>query len=177
MICFFVPPQLLRCGVMAIMHPPLLPAPHHRVDIQNYRLRNWNASVQRQLLERPTEYLPGLQDAIMEYAWSSEDFAGEFDQDSEILVGLRGEFGELEVSPRNLNSSHLGKLVKVRPRCCAQHDAPLTTRVAVMHKQLAGGGGMLRAACRPVAAAMLPVLATPDSMSNSAVCCSAWKPA
>ncbi|WIA17801.1 hypothetical protein OEZ85_009313 [Tetradesmus obliquus] len=86
----------------------------NRVDIQNYRLRNWNAAVQRQLLERPTEYLPGLQDAVGEYVKSSEDFAGEFSsEDSEILVGLKGEFGELEVSPRNLNSSHLGKLVKV----------------------------------------------------------------
>jgi DNA replication licensing factor MCM3 len=85
-----------------------------RVDIQNYRLRNWNAAVQRQLLERPTEYLPGLQDAISEYVKSSEDFAGEFSrEENEILVGLRGEFGELEVSPRNLNSAHLGKLVKV----------------------------------------------------------------
>lgn len=84
------------------------------MDIQNYRLRNWNAAVQRQLLERPTEYLPGLQDAVGEYVKSSEDFAGEFSsEDSEILVGLKGEFGELEVSPRNLNSSHLGKLVKV----------------------------------------------------------------
>eukprot|EP00878_Enallax_costatus_P042785 GHUV01050255.1.p1 GENE.GHUV01050255.1~~GHUV01050255.1.p1 ORF type:complete len:521 (+),score=171.08 GHUV01050255.1:487-2049(+) len=86
----------------------------NRVDIQNYRLRNWNAGVQKQLLERPTEYLPGLQDAIKEYLRSSEDFAGEFSkEDSEILVGLKGEFGDLEVSPRDLNSSHLGKLVKV----------------------------------------------------------------
>jgi DNA replicative helicase MCM subunit Mcm2 (Cdc46/Mcm family) len=92
-----------------------------RVDIQNYRLRNWNAAVQRQLLERPTEYLPGLQDAIGEYVKSSEDFAGEFArEDNEILVGLKGEFGELEVSPRNLNSSQLGKLVKVGAMCvCA----------------------------------------------------------
>lgn len=86
----------------------------NRVDIQNYRLRNWNASVEKQLVERPTEYLPGLQDAIKEYLRSSEDFAGEFSrEDGEILVGLKGEFGKLEVSPRDLNSSHLGKLVKV----------------------------------------------------------------
>ena len=105
---------------------PLITAPRNlslpcRVDIQNYRLRNWNAAVQRQLLERPTEYLPGLQDAVGEYVKSSEDFAGEFNnEDSEILVGLKGEFGELEVSPRNLNSSHLGKLVKVSG-CNSQH--------------------------------------------------------
>jgi DNA replicative helicase MCM subunit Mcm2 (Cdc46/Mcm family) len=94
------------------------------VDVQNYRLRNWNAAVQRQLLERPTEYLPGLQDAVSEYVKSSEDFAGEFArEDSEILVGLKGEFGELEVSPRNLNSSHLGKLVKVRLRAVCVYVA------------------------------------------------------
>jgi len=86
----------------------------NRIDIQNYRLRNWNAGVQKQLLERPTEYLPGLQDAIKEYVRSSEDFAGEFSKDdSDIMVGIKGEFGDLEVSPRDLNSSHLGKLVKV----------------------------------------------------------------
>lgn len=85
-----------------------------RVDIQNYRLRNWNPSVQRQLLEHPTEYLPGLQDAISEYVRSSDDFAGEFNRaEAEIRVGLKGEFGDLEVSPRDLNSAHLGKLVKV----------------------------------------------------------------
>jgi hypothetical protein len=95
----------------------------NRVDIQNYRLRNWNAAVQRQLLERPTEYLPGLQDAIGEYVASSDDFAlastGAGDGSTsataaaDIRVGLKGEFGELEVSPRDLGSSHLGKLVKV----------------------------------------------------------------
>jgi len=86
----------------------------NRIDIQNYRLRNWNAGVQKQLLQHPTEYLPGLQDAVTEYARSSEDFAAEFNKpDSEVLVGLKGEFGELEVSPRDLNSSHLGKMVKV----------------------------------------------------------------
>eukprot|EP00775_Hariotina_reticulata_P010232 gene10232-10392_t len=86
----------------------------NRIDIQNYRLRNWNAGVQKQLLERPTEYLPGLQDAIKEYVRSSEEFAECFSRDdSEIMVGIKGEFGDLEVSPRDLNSSHLGKLVKV----------------------------------------------------------------
>jgi DNA replication licensing factor MCM3 len=86
----------------------------NRIDIQNYRLRNWNAGVQKQLLEHPTEYLPGLQDAITEYARSTEDFAAEFSKpDAEVLVGLKGEFGDLEVSPRDLNSSHLGKMVKV----------------------------------------------------------------
>lgn len=86
----------------------------NRIDIQNYRLRNWNAAVQKQLLEHPTEYLPGLQDAVTEYARSTEDFAGEFSKpDAEVLVGLQGEFGDLEVSPRDLNSSHLGKMVKV----------------------------------------------------------------
>lgn len=86
----------------------------NRIDIQNYRLRNWNAGVQKQLLERPTEYLPGLQDAIKEYVRSSEEFAGDFSRDdSDIMVGIKGEFGDLEVSPRDLNSSHLGKLVKV----------------------------------------------------------------
>lgn len=59
-------------------------------------------------------YHQTLQDAITEYARSSEDFAGEFAKpDAEVLVGLKGEFGELEVSPRDLNSSHLGKMVKV----------------------------------------------------------------
>jgi DNA replication licensing factor MCM3 len=86
----------------------------NRIDIQNYRLRNWNAGVQKQLLEHPTEYLPGLQDAVTEYARSSEDLAAEFSkQENEVLVGLKGEFGDLEVSPRDLNSSHLGKMVKV----------------------------------------------------------------
>lgn len=89
-----------------------------RVDVQNYRLRAWNATVQRQLLEHPTEYLPGLQDAVREHVAASEELAPALaavgaDAAEELLVGVRGEFGDLELSPRELGSSHLGRLVKV----------------------------------------------------------------
>ena len=46
-------------------HPRPRPAP--RFDVPNHRLRAWNEGVQRQLLQRPTEYLPGFQDAIRDY--------------------------------------------------------------------------------------------------------------
>lgn len=131
-----------------------------RVDVQNYRLRAWNTGVQRQLLERPTEYLPGLQDAVADYVRGSDELGPELGPDAEVRaeqqrlagssgsrraacgagrcsccwhrcrpahtthicphtprrqvrVGIRGEFGDLELSPRDLGSSHLGKLVKV----------------------------------------------------------------
>lgn len=78
----------------------------------NHRLRAWNEGVQRQLLVHPTEYLPGFQDAIREYIRTLES-ARALTADTEVHIGVSGEFGEGEVSPRELSSTHLGRLVKV----------------------------------------------------------------
>lgn len=90
----------------------LLPLAWRRFDCPNHRLKAWNEGVQRQLLQRPAEYLPGFQDAIRDYI-RGLDVTRALVENTEVHVGISGEFGELEVSPRELSSQHLGRLVKV----------------------------------------------------------------
>jgi DNA replication licensing factor MCM3 len=80
--------------------------------VPNHRLRAWNETVQRQLLQRPAEYLPGFQDAIRDYIRGLDSTAS-LVADTEVFVGISGEFGALELSPRELGSAQLGSLVKV----------------------------------------------------------------
>jgi hypothetical protein len=92
--------------------PPPLPPTTCRFDVPNHRLRAWNEGVQRQLLQRPAEYLPGFQDAIRDFI-AGLDATRSLVKDTEIFVGISGEFGDLELSPRELSSGQLGRLVKV----------------------------------------------------------------
>ena len=121
-------------------HPRPRPAP--RFDVPNHRLRAWNEGVQRQLLQRPTEYLPGFQDAIRDYI-TGLDATRALVTNTEVHVGVSGEFGELEMSPRELASAQLGKLVKVygivtkcslvRPKLVKSvHYCPTTVRARVV---------------------------------------------
>jgi DNA replication licensing factor MCM3 len=80
--------------------------------VPNHRLRAWNEGLQRQLLQHPAEYLPGFQDAIRDYI-AKNDATRALVADTEVFVGISGEFGALELSPRELSSAQLGKLVKV----------------------------------------------------------------
>jgi hypothetical protein len=68
--------------------------------------------VQRQLLQRPAEYLPGFQDAIRDFI-AGLDATRALVKDTEVFVGISGEFGDQELSPRELSSAQLGRLVKV----------------------------------------------------------------
>ncbi|KAI8469933.1 MAG: MCM2/3/5 family-domain-containing protein [Monoraphidium minutum] len=84
-----------------------------RFDVPNHRLKAWNASVQRLLLQTPAEFVPALQDAIRDYIRGLDATRAFITDDTEIFVGVSGEFGDLELSPRDLGSSQLGRLVKV----------------------------------------------------------------
>jgi len=93
--------------------PPKPPNQHaRRFDVPNHRLKAWNEGIQRQLLLRPAEYLPGFQDAIRDFIRTLDSTRTLVDS-LEVHVGISGEFGELEMSPRELASQQLGKLVKV----------------------------------------------------------------
>lgn len=85
----------------------------NRINVPISRVHHWNTEMWRQMLDRPAEYLPGFQDAIKDYGRTNPDLSAMFSEDTEVAVGLKGDFGERDVSPRGLNSSHLGKLVKV----------------------------------------------------------------
>ena len=119
--CFFHP-QNHPTDALPSPHTPAVPirpitTPQQqhtkRFDVPNHRLRAWNEGVQRQLLQRPAEYLPGFQDAIRDHVRGLDGVRAALTPDTEVLVGVSGEFGDLELSPRELSSGHLGRLVKV----------------------------------------------------------------
>ena len=84
-----------------------------RFNVPITRINAWNHNLKTQMLEHPAEFLPGFQDAIKDYARSNQELAPYIQEDTEIFVGLKGDLGKEDLSPRELNSSHLGKLVKV----------------------------------------------------------------
>jgi hypothetical protein len=112
-------PRALHCIAHGRPRPahtarPPRRAPLPRFDVPNHRLKAWNEPVQRQLLQAPADFIPGFQDAIRDYI-RGLDATRALTENAEIQVGVSGEFGELELSPRELASTQLGKLVKVGP--------------------------------------------------------------
>jgi DNA replication licensing factor MCM3 len=102
-----------------------------RIKVQSHDVRAFDANLLSTLLENPTDGLPAFQDAVKEYIKSRSD---EFDpnesevqsadekrkhlklqaeKNEEWMVGLEGDLGTSEVSPRDLLSNCLGRLVKV----------------------------------------------------------------
>jgi hypothetical protein len=87
-----------------------------RLNVQVHRLRAWNPALAQELIDKPAEVLPGFEDAVRDFALASPQLAKLLPangKDAEIRVGLLGDFGAAEVSPRELSSRQLGKLVKV----------------------------------------------------------------
>ena len=88
-----------------------------RLVIDTHHLRAYDPELLARLLERPAEALPALQDAVRDLV---AGLPGQLDAlksadapDEELFVGFRGDFGPAEVSPRQLLSPLLGRLVKV----------------------------------------------------------------
>ncbi|QDZ23145.1 minichromosome maintenance protein 3 [Chloropicon primus] len=86
-----------------------------RVKVDLADLRNYDAghetSLARTLLDRPTELLPALQDAIAEIVRSEEPkYLEPLD---EVHASIVGSFGFQRVSPRELMSTMLAKLVNL----------------------------------------------------------------
>ncbi len=68
-----------------------------RLNVPIHRLRTWNPVTTKQLVTRPAEYLPGFQDAIKEFARGHEELSKRINEDTEIFVGITGDFGHNEV--------------------------------------------------------------------------------
>jgi DNA replication licensing factor MCM3 len=84
-----------------------------RLTVSEHHLREFDEPLLQRLLQHPTECLPAFEDALGDFIKSGVDptLSKLLTEDDEIHVGLRGDFGRHEVSPRELNSSLLGKLV------------------------------------------------------------------
>ena len=59
------------------------------------------------VLNSPMEYIPAFEQAVKDVANNISP------SDSPFYVGFEGSFGDNMISPRNLNSSHLGKTICV----------------------------------------------------------------
>lgn len=88
-----------------------------RLVVDSAHLRSFDANLLRRLVRSPAEGIPPFEDALKEFVKSSidnMDWQKQLQRDDEMFVGLKGDFGHQEVSPRNLQSAMLGQLVKVR---------------------------------------------------------------
>jgi DNA replication licensing factor MCM3 len=87
-----------------------------RLIIPEHHIREADPQLLEQLLANPSEHLPAFEDALKECIRS-----GRYDSElpkllgdhTDVHIGLKGDFGKHEVSPRELTSSLLGKLVCV----------------------------------------------------------------
>jgi hypothetical protein len=68
-----------------------------RINVPIHRLREWNPATTKQLISRPAEYLTGFQLAIKDFAKANEEFSKQVTDDTEIFVGITGDFGHNEV--------------------------------------------------------------------------------
>ncbi|KAK3271103.1 MCM DNA helicase complex subunit [Cymbomonas tetramitiformis] len=83
----------------------------HRLLVDLSDLRNFNPQIAQRLIERPGEYLPPFEEALEEVVRNhSPKFLS---TDQEVHIGLKGSFGFHRVSPRELLSPLLSKLVMV----------------------------------------------------------------
>ena len=67
----------------------------------------------QRVLQHPAECLPAFEDAVKECARNHGDIGKLVAERDELHVGLRGDFGRHEVSPRELTSDRINQLVCV----------------------------------------------------------------
>lgn len=88
-----------------------------RLVVYEHHLRSFDASLLTQLVQHPTESLPAFEDALREFVKSGADTELlrllELEKSDQLHIGLRGDFGRHEVSPRELTSNFLNRLVVV----------------------------------------------------------------
>ncbi|GIM02936.1 hypothetical protein Vretimale_7766 [Volvox reticuliferus] len=88
-----------------------------RLMVAEYHLRKYDEPLLLQLLEKPLECLPAFEDALQNFVKSGVDPVLlrllEETGNIHLSIGLKGDFGRHEVSPRQLTSAFLNQLVCV----------------------------------------------------------------
>ncbi len=86
-----------------------------RLMIAEHHLREFDSSLLQRLLTSPAQCLPAFEEALRDFIKSGRDgtLSKLLTDDDTIHIGLKGDFGKHEVSPRDLDSTCLGKLVCV----------------------------------------------------------------
>jgi DNA replication licensing factor MCM3 len=73
----------------------------NRLIVNINHLRQYNEEYAKGLLEAPLDYLPPFDKALKDVA----------NHDDAYYIGLTGNFGDHQLSPRELSSAHLGKMI------------------------------------------------------------------
>lgn len=86
-----------------------------RLMVSEHHLREFDETLLLRLLERPVECLPAFEDALKNFVKSGVDpnLLDVLGDNDELTIGLKGDFGKFEVSPRELTSAFLNRLVCV----------------------------------------------------------------
>ena len=88
---------------------------HHPVNEFNFKeltTLSFPSHPQR-ILQHPAESLPAFEDAVKECARSHGEIGKLVAERDDLHVGLKGDFGRHEVSPRDLTSDRINQLVCV----------------------------------------------------------------
>ncbi|GAX85761.1 hypothetical protein CEUSTIGMA_g13176.t1 [Chlamydomonas eustigma] len=84
-----------------------------RLMVSEHHLREFDPELLQKILQHPAEALPAFQDAVKECARNNGEIGKLIQEREELHVGLKGDFGRHEVSPRELTSERINQLVCV----------------------------------------------------------------
>ncbi|KAJ3019563.1 MCM DNA helicase complex subunit [Thoreauomyces humboldtii] len=76
-------------------------------------LRTYNRDYAQGLLKTPMDYLPPFDKALKDIVLTLQDPTKPKLDDEMFYVGLDGSFGDHNVSPRNVSSTHLGTMISI----------------------------------------------------------------
>ncbi|KAJ3037653.1 MCM DNA helicase complex subunit [Rhizophlyctis rosea] len=91
----------------------MLSTGERRLIVNVNDLRNYNREYADGLLRLPMEYLPAFDKALKDIVLSIQNPAKESVADKAFYVSLEGSFGEFHVSPRDVSSKQLGKMINI----------------------------------------------------------------
>ncbi|TPX72782.1 hypothetical protein SpCBS45565_g00095 [Spizellomyces sp. 'palustris'] len=91
----------------------MIAAKERRLIVNINSLRQYNRDYAEGLLRAPMDYLPPFDKALKDIVLSLQTPAKEKLDDECFYIGLEGSFGEYQVNPRNVSSTHLGKMVSI----------------------------------------------------------------
>ncbi|KAG1666483.1 hypothetical protein FOA52_004865 [Chlamydomonas sp. UWO 241] len=84
-----------------------------RLMVHEHHLREFDERLLQRLLVAPGECLPAFEDALRDFAKNDSTMAKLLHDRDELHIGLQGDFGRHEVSPRELTSERINQLVAV----------------------------------------------------------------
>ncbi|CAD7695668.1 unnamed protein product [Ostreobium quekettii] len=91
--------------------------PRRRLVFDSLRIHDFDKFLWDRLLDDPITTIPAFEDAVADFAKDADQFSDEaqkaIQENDELRVGFRGEFGGHLVSPRTLSASRMNGLVCV----------------------------------------------------------------